>query len=133
MDPWVGVDRRRPRPPLLGDHRKRTMDSDDNADIDNADTDRADIDRAEMARLGDNVDDQTVEQATEQQSTEDDDLRESLEGLSRLASSRLPLEGLLTQVATYTVRAIPGGRRRGFDAARAGQGRHDRGDRSVRY
>jgi hypothetical protein len=66
------------------------MDSDDNADIDSAD----------MAWSGDDVDDQTVGQAAEQRSTEDDDLRESLEGLAQLASSRLPLEGLLTQVAT---------------------------------
>jgi hypothetical protein len=71
------------------------MDSDDNADIDDAD-----VDDADMAWSDDDVDDQTVEQAAEQRSTEDDDLRESLEGLSRLASSRLPLEGLLTQVAT---------------------------------
>ena len=39
---------------------------------------------------------------------EEEDLRESLAGLSRLASDRLPLEELLTQVATYAVRAIPG-------------------------
>ena len=39
---------------------------------------------------------------------EEEDLRESLAGLSRLASERLPLEELLTQVATYAVRAIPG-------------------------
>jgi hypothetical protein len=74
------------------------MDSDDNADIDNA----------ASARSSDDVDDQTVEQAAERRSAEDDDLRESLESLSRLASSRLRLEGLLTQVATYAVRAIPG-------------------------
>ena len=43
-----------------------------------------------------------------QRSAEDDDLRESLESLSHLASSRLPLEALLTQVATYAVQAIPG-------------------------
>jgi GAF domain-containing protein len=95
-------DRRCPKPPswvII----KRTMDSDDNPDIDNPD-----IDNADMARSGDDLDDQTVVQAAEQRSTEDDDLRESLEGLSRLASSRLPLEGLLTRVATYAVRAIPG-------------------------
>jgi GAF domain-containing protein len=38
---------------------------------------------------------------------EDEDLRESLAGLSRLASSRLSLEDLLTRVATYAVQAIP--------------------------
>ena len=44
----------------------------------------------------------------EQRQSEDDDLRESLASLSRLASSRLSLEDLLTRVATYAVRAIPG-------------------------
>jgi GAF domain-containing protein len=39
---------------------------------------------------------------------EDEDLRASLAGLSRLASYRLPLETMLTQVATYAVQAIPG-------------------------
>ena len=52
--------------------------------------------------------DQTAEQAAERRFAEDEDLRESLVGLSRLASDRLPLEGLLTQVATYAVQAIPG-------------------------
>jgi GAF domain-containing protein len=74
------------------------MDSDDNADSDNAN----------IAQSGDDAHDQTVEQAAERRSAADDDLRESLEGLSRLAASQLPLEGLLTQVATYAVRAIPG-------------------------
>jgi GAF domain-containing protein len=46
--------------------------------------------------------------SSEQRSAEDDDLRESLAGLSRLASNRLPLEDLLTRVATYAVQAIPG-------------------------
>jgi GAF domain-containing protein len=46
--------------------------------------------------------------STEQRSAEDEDLRESLAGLSRLASNRLPLEDLLTRVATYAVQAIPG-------------------------
>ena len=44
----------------------------------------------------------------QQRQSEDDDLRESLAGLSRLASSQLSLEDLLTRVATYAVRAIPG-------------------------
>jgi GAF domain-containing protein len=46
--------------------------------------------------------------STEQRSAEDDDLRESLASLSRLATNRLPLEQLLTRVATYAVQAIPG-------------------------
>jgi GAF domain-containing protein len=44
----------------------------------------------------------------QQRLTEDDDLRDSLVGLSRLATSQLSLEDLLTRVATYAVRAIPG-------------------------
>ena len=44
----------------------------------------------------------------QQRLTEDDDLRDSLAGLSRLATSQLSLEDLLTRVATYAVRAIPG-------------------------
>jgi GAF domain-containing protein len=49
-----------------------------------------------------------VARSTEQFSAEDEDLRESLAGLSRLAANRLPLEELLTRVARYAVRAIPG-------------------------
>ena len=44
---------------------------------------------------------------------EDEDLRESLARLSRLASYRLPLEAMLTQVATYAVQASPPDRGRG--------------------
>ena len=51
---------------------------------------------------------ETAEQAAERRYAEEEDLRESLVGLSRLASDRLPLEDLLTQVATYAVQAIPG-------------------------
>ena len=70
------------------------MDSDDNADI---------------GPSGPDADDETVEQAAERRSAEEEeDLRESLAGLSRLAADRLPLEDLLTQVATYAVQAIPG-------------------------
>ncbi len=46
--------------------------------------------------------------SSDQRSAEDEDLRESLVGLAQLASNRLPLEDLLTQVATYAVQAIPG-------------------------
>ncbi len=42
-----------------------------------------------------------------QRAVEDDDLREGLAGLSQL-TSRMGLEELLTRVATYAVRAIPG-------------------------
>jgi GAF domain-containing protein len=51
---------------------------------------------------------ETAEQAAERRSAEDEDLRESIAGLSRLASDRLTLEALLTRVATYAVQAIPG-------------------------
>jgi GAF domain-containing protein len=73
------------------------MDSDDNADI-----------AAEIGLSGQDAQGETAAQAAERRSTEDEDLRESLMGLSRLASDRLPLEDLLTQVATYAVQAIPG-------------------------
>ena len=74
------------------------MDSDDNADL-----------GAEIGLSGPEVEDETVERATERRFTEEEeDLRESLAGLSRLAADRLPLEDLLTQVATYAVQAIPG-------------------------
>jgi GAF domain-containing protein len=39
---------------------------------------------------------------------EDDDLAVSLSALSRLSAARLSLEDLLTEVATFAVRAIPG-------------------------
>jgi len=63
---------------------------------------------AEVGPLGNDVQGETVEQAAERRSAEDEDLRESLAGLSRLAADRLPLEDLLTQVTTYAVQAIPG-------------------------
>jgi GAF domain-containing protein len=68
------------------------MDSDDNSEI-----------GAEIGPW-----DEVSGETAERRSAEDEDLRESLAGLSRLASNRLPLEDLLTQVATYAVQAIPG-------------------------
>jgi GAF domain-containing protein len=66
-------------------------------------------DNAEIGPSGPDADDETVEQAAERRSAEEEeDLRESLAGLSRLAADRLVLEDLLTQVATYAVQAIPG-------------------------
>jgi GAF domain-containing protein len=41
-------------------------------------------------------------------SAEEQDLQEGLAGLSRLVTNRLGLEDLLTRVATYAVKAIPG-------------------------
>jgi GAF domain-containing protein len=46
--------------------------------------------------------------AEEQRAVEDQDLQDSLADLSRLGSNRLDLEALLTRVASYAVRAIPG-------------------------
>ena len=57
-------------------------------------------DNPEVGPSGRDGDGEPVEQAAERRSAEDEDLRESLAGLSRLASDRLPLEDLLTQVAT---------------------------------
>ena len=57
---------------------------------------------------GSGFDDGSALESPDQRSAEDEDLRDSLAGLSQLASNRLPLEDLLTQVATYAVLAIPG-------------------------
>ena len=65
-------------------------------------------DNAEIMPSGYDAEGETAEQAAERQYAEEEDLRESLVALSRLASDRLPLEGLLTRVATYAVQAIPG-------------------------
>ena len=65
-------------------------------------------DNAEIGPLDHDTPGETAEQAAGRRSAEDEDLRESLAGLSRLASDRLTLEAMLTQVATYAVQAIPG-------------------------
>jgi transcriptional regulator with GAF, ATPase, and Fis domain len=65
-------------------------------------------DNPEIGPSGPDADYETAEQAAERRFAEDEDLRDSLMGLTRLASDRLPLEDLLTQVATYAVQAIPG-------------------------
>jgi len=56
------------------------------------------------SRLGNDDD----PEAAVRTAAQDDDLTQSLAALSRLSSSRLGLEDLLTRVATYAVRAIPG-------------------------
>ena len=56
-----------------------------------------------------------------QRSAEDDELRDSVAALARLASNRLSLEDLLTQVATYAVRAIPGADGAGLTLIEAGR------------
>jgi GAF domain-containing protein len=43
-----------------------------------------------------------------ERSAEENDLQEALEGLARLATNRLGLEDMLTRVATFAVKAIPG-------------------------
>src|SRR5215208_3498373 len=57
---------------------------------------------------GSAFDDVSTLESADQRSAEEEDLRDSLAGLSRLAADRLVLEGVLTQVATYAVQAIPG-------------------------
>jgi GAF domain-containing protein len=53
--------------------------------------------------------DETVGQhSASERSAEDHDLQEGLAGLSRLATNRLGLEDLLTRVARFAVKAIPG-------------------------
>jgi GAF domain-containing protein len=92
------------------------MDSDDNAEIG----------AAEIGPSGHDAQSETAQQAAERQYAEEEDLRESIVALSRLASDRLPLEGLLTQVATYAVQAIPGA-----DGAGLTLLEHDRADTIV--
>jgi GAF domain-containing protein len=65
-------------------------------------------DNAESAPSADDPNQETVAGAAERRFAEDEDLRDSLMGLTQLASDRLPLEALLTQVADYAVQAIPG-------------------------
>jgi hypothetical protein len=70
-----------------------------------------DMDAEESPEVGESAGDGPDESAgpgpAVQRAAEEDDLRESLAGLSRL-TNRLGLEDLLTRVATYAVRAIPG-------------------------
>jgi GAF domain-containing protein len=57
---------------------------------------------------GDDSDEPAAQHGASQRSVEEHDLQEGLAGLSRLAANRLGLDDLLTRVATYAVRAIPG-------------------------
>jgi transcriptional regulator with GAF, ATPase, and Fis domain len=68
-----------------------------------------DMDSDESRDVGESSGGIAEESAADQSErmAEDDDLREGLAGLSRL-TSRLGLEDLLTRVASYAVRAIPG-------------------------
>jgi GAF domain-containing protein len=69
--------------------------------------------------------DQSREQAA--RAAEDDDLAESMAALSRLASGRWDLEGLLAEVATFAVKAIPGAEGAGLTLLEA-----DRADTIVK-
>jgi GAF domain-containing protein len=57
---------------------------------------------------GDDPDKASAQRSEDQRSAEERDLQEGLTGLSRLAPNRLGLEDLLTRVATFAVKAIPG-------------------------
>ena len=76
------------------DQMKRNMDADETLDAEQR--------SANARRL------LTEQRSEDQRSAEDHDLGESLTALSRLGSNRMGLEDLLTRVATYAVRAIPG-------------------------
>lgn len=65
--------------------------------------------------------------AAAQRAAEDDDLADSVTALSRLSSSTLDLEELLTKVATYAVNAVPGA-----DGAGLTLIEHDRADTIVK-
>ena len=56
------------------------------------------------AGAGENV----GQHSASERSAEEHDLQEGLAGLARLATNQLGLEDLLTRVATYAVKAIPG-------------------------
>jgi GAF domain-containing protein len=67
--------------------------------------------------------DETADQHSEsQRSAEEHDLQEGLAGLSRLATNQLGLEDLLTRVATFAVKAIPGADGAGLTLLEAGRG-----------
>jgi GAF domain-containing protein len=73
---------------------KRNMDADETLDAEQRDADA----RQEL----------TEPRSDDQRTVEDRDLGDSLADLSRLGSRRMGLEDMLTRVATYAVRAIPG-------------------------
>jgi GAF domain-containing protein len=57
---------------------------------------------------GEDPDEVSGQHSAAERSAEDHDLQEGLAGLSRLATSGMDLEELLTRVATFAVKAIPG-------------------------
>jgi GAF domain-containing protein len=70
---------------------------------------------------GDDLDQTAGQHSPSQRSAEEDDLQEGLAGLSRLATNRFGLEDLLTRVATYAVKAIPGADGAGLTLLEAGR------------
>ena len=60
------------------------------------------------SRGRDDSDEAAGQHSAGERSAEEHDLQEGLSGLSRLATNRLGLEDLLTRVATFAVKAIPG-------------------------
>ena len=62
----------------------------------------------ESSRPAGTIDEMADQHSADERSAEEHDLQEGLAGLSRLATNRLHLEDLLTRVATYAVKAIPG-------------------------
>ena len=70
---------------------------------------------------GHDPDETAGQRSAGQRSAEDHDLQEGLAGLSRLAANRLGLEDLLTRVATFAVKAIPGADGAGLTLLEAGR------------
>jgi GAF domain-containing protein len=70
---------------------------------------------------GDDLDMTAAPRSASQWSAEENDLQEGLAGLSRLATNRLGLEELLTRVATFAVKAIPGADGAGLTLLEAGR------------
>ena len=70
---------------------------------------------------GDDLDKTAGQRSASERSVEEHDLQEGLAGLSRLAANRLGLEDLLTRVATFAVKAIPGADGAGLTLLEAGR------------
>jgi GAF domain-containing protein len=69
---------------------------------------------------GDDPETTAGQRSASKRSAEEDDLQEGLAGLARLVTNRLRLEDLLTRVATFAVKAIPGADGAGLTLLEAG-------------
>jgi transcriptional regulator with GAF, ATPase, and Fis domain len=69
----------------------------------------------------DDIDTTTDQRSASEWLAEENDLQEGLAGLSRLATNQMGLEDLLTRVATYAVKAIPGADGAGLTMLEAGR------------